>query len=92
MCSDGGTHSRCSQGVHTPRWRKIELAARKEQAGQVGFHSVVESRDFKQLEAPYMIAADYKLGEGKKKASGKNPVALEAVQEDGAPRGILNGK
>ena len=35
-----------SQGVSTPRWRKIEQAARKAKGAAVDFHSVVETRAF----------------------------------------------
>ena len=54
---------------------------------------MVETRDFKQLEAPYLIASDHVVSGAKPKSSGKGKpyAALEAVQEDDAPRGILNG-
>jgi hypothetical protein len=82
-----------SQGIQTPRWRKLELAARREQAGQVAFHSVVETRDFQGLEAPYKVASDYTVFERKSKASGKSPtLAVAAEEEEGAPHGILNGE
>ena len=77
-----------SQGIQTPRWRKLELAARREQAGQVAFHSVVETRDFQSLEAPYKIASDYTVVERKTKASEKSSTSAA----DGAPHGILNGE
>ena len=38
------------QGVQTPRWRKVEAAARRDSAGKVDFHSMVESRTFEQRE------------------------------------------
>ena len=39
-----------TQGVQTPRKRRLEIAARKEKAGQVVFHAVVEMRSFQELQ------------------------------------------
>ena len=50
------TNQKTVQGVQTPRWRRVESAARKAKAGQVGFRPQVETRFFQELQAPHMIS------------------------------------